>query len=96
VFSVTIEGLKPYELAARLEAEYGILTRPGLHCAPLIHRVLGTVERGGTTRFSFGPFLTEQAVEYAAVALAQIAASSCCPTRAAAVQRNRTPKQARA
>ena len=96
LFSVAIEGIEPYALAARLEAEYGILTRSGLHCAPLIHRVLGTIDSGGTTRFSFGPFLTEQDVQYAADALAQIAASSCCHTRAAAVRRNRTPEQVRA
>jgi cysteine desulfurase / selenocysteine lyase len=75
VFSVKIEGYTPHELAARLEGEYGILTRPGLHCAPLIHRALGTVPVGGTTRFSFGPFLTESDVEFAADALAAIAAS---------------------
>ena len=76
VFSVAVEGMEPHALAARLEADYGILTRPGLHCAPLIHRLLGTVEHGGTTRFSFGPFLTEHDINYAADALAEIAGIS--------------------
>lgn len=73
VFSVRIEGLEPYELAAILESHYGILTRPGLHCAPLAHAAIGTTSFGGTTRFSFGPFLTKQDVKFATDALAAIA-----------------------
>jgi cysteine desulfurase family protein len=75
VFSVRIEGYDPHELAAILEGTYGILTRPGLHCAPWIHHTLGTTPHGGTTRFSFSPFLTKQDVKYATDALAEIAAS---------------------
>jgi cysteine desulfurase/selenocysteine lyase len=73
VFSVRIEGLEPYELAAILESSYGILTRPGLHCAPLAHNALGTTQYGGTTRFSFGPFLSKQDIKFATDALAEIA-----------------------
>jgi cysteine desulfurase family protein len=73
VFSVRVEGLEPYELAAILESSYGILTRPGLHCAPLAHNALGTTQFGGTTRFSFGPFLSKQDVKFATDALAEIA-----------------------
>lgn len=75
VFSVRIDGLEPYELAAILESSYGILTRPGLHCAPLAHNAIGTTQFGGTTRFSFGPFLTKQDVHYTTHALAEIAMS---------------------
>jgi len=75
VFSVAVEGISPLELSARLENDFGILTRPGLHCAPLIHRTLGTLSQGGTTRFSFGPFLTPEDVAYAAEALASIAST---------------------
>jgi cysteine desulfurase family protein len=75
VFSVRIDGLEPYELAAILESTYGILTRPGLHCAPLAHNAIGTTPHGGTTRFSFGPFLTKQDVKFATDALAEIAMS---------------------
>jgi len=74
VFSIRIESLDPHELAAILESHYGILTRPGLHCAPLIHQALGTASSGGTTRLSFGPFLSVQDIHYAADALAEIAA----------------------
>lgn len=41
------------EAAFRLETEFGILTRCGLHCAPSAHRTLGTFPRG-TVRFSLG------------------------------------------
>lgn len=75
VFSVRVDGLEPYELAAILESSYGILTRPGLHCAPLAHAAIGTTRFGGTTRFSFGPFLTKQDVKFATDALAEIAMS---------------------
>jgi cysteine desulfurase / selenocysteine lyase len=61
VFSVHIDGL------------YGILTRSGIHCAPLAHETIGTANSGGTTRLSFGPFLTRQDVFYATNALAEIA-----------------------
>lgn len=73
VFSVRIEGLDPHELSAILESNYGILTRSGLHCAPLAHQTLGTTTQGGTTRLSFGPFLSVQDIHYAADALAEIA-----------------------
>ncbi len=74
VFSVRVAGFDdPQALSARLEADYGILTRSGIHCAPRAHATLGTAELGGTTRFSFGPFNSTQDVTYACDALAQIA-----------------------
>lgn len=75
VFSIRIQGLDPHELSAILEATYGILTRSGIHCAPLIHHALGTLETGGTTRLSFGPFLTVQDVKFATDCLAEVAGS---------------------
>lgn len=73
VFSVRIDGYDPQELAAVLETSFGILTRPGIHCAPLAHEALGTAATGGTVRLSFGPFVSAQDVSFAADALAQIA-----------------------
>ncbi len=84
VFSVRIEGFDaPGDLADVLENDYGILTRPGLHCAPGAHATIGTAEFGGTTRFSFGPFLSVQDVKYAADALGQICHNRSGATRAA-------------
>ncbi len=73
VFSVRIEGFdQPQTLSDILENQYGILTRSGLHCAPLAHKTFGTHTLGGMTRLSFGPFLTSQDVKYASDALGQI------------------------
>ena len=73
VFSVRLRGVTPQALADQLENEFGILTRAGLHCAPLVHRALGTADIGGTTRFSFGAFNSMPDVQYATDALAAIA-----------------------
>jgi selenocysteine lyase/cysteine desulfurase len=86
VFSVRVEGMSPTDLSAALERDFGILTRPGLHCAPLIHAALGTTAHGGTTRFSFGPFLTKQDIKYATDAVADIAMRGR-PTAASVAQR---------
>ncbi len=72
-FSALLEGMTPLQLATQLENDFGILTRAGLHCAPLAHSHLGTIDTGGTTRFSFGPFVTVSDVQYAASSLAKIA-----------------------
>ncbi|HUO06900.1 MAG TPA: aminotransferase class V-fold PLP-dependent enzyme [Phycisphaerae bacterium] len=73
VFSVRVRGMEPGKLAEVLENEFGILTRAGLHCAPLAHTHLGTVGSGGTTRLSFGPFLNVPDIEYVANALSAVA-----------------------
>lgn len=73
VFSIRIDGIEPHELSAVLEERHGILTRSGLHCAPLMHEALGTLARGGTTRLSFGRFVSLHDVQYAADALADVA-----------------------
>jgi cysteine desulfurase/selenocysteine lyase len=76
VFSARLEGMTAAALSTALEQNYGILTRAGLHCAPLVHRAIGTAQIGGTTRFSFGPFLSKQDVQFATDALAQIAGAN--------------------
>jgi len=57
--------------AFRLETEYGILTRCGLHCAPSAHKSLDTFPRG-TVRFSLGFASTEADVDAALTAIAAI------------------------
>lgn len=51
--SFRLAGLGPEEVAVRLEREFGILCRPGLHCAPAAHQHLGTLP-AGTVRLSPG------------------------------------------
>jgi selenocysteine lyase/cysteine desulfurase len=74
VVSIAIEGCPPQEAAVMLDTAHRIQTRPGLHCAPLMHRALGTLERGGALRFSVGPFNTRQEIDRAVEAVAEIAA----------------------
>lgn len=72
VFSVNVTGYAPGDLAATLEREYGLLTRPGIHCAPLAHQTIGT-HPTGTCRLSLGHLTTEADVRVAAEALVRIA-----------------------
>lgn len=73
VFSIRIDGYEPHELSAVLESSFGILTRSGIHCAPYAHETIGTAALGGTTRFSFGPFLSKQDVKFATDAISEVA-----------------------
>lgn len=71
VVSVETPGRELSRTAYELDAEYGIMTRVGLHCAPWAHRTLGTYP-SGTIRFSFGWRNTRQEVQAALRALGQI------------------------
>lgn len=72
VISVDFRNVDNAEASARLEREYGILTRCGLHCAPAAHKALGTFPQG-TVRLSVGWFTTPREVDLAAAALREIA-----------------------
>lgn len=58
-----------------LYTNWGIATRAGAHCAPLMHEALGTTERG-TVRFSFSFFNTEEEVDTAVRALRDLCAET--------------------
>ena len=60
------------EIALALERDYGVLTRCGLHCAPLAHQALGTYPQG-TVRFSPGWATTEQEICAALEAIHRLA-----------------------
>jgi len=68
VVSFNIDGISASDAALHFEDHYGILCRPGLHCAPSAHRTLGTFP-GGAIRFSFGYFNTNQDVDTAVEAV---------------------------
>ena len=55
----------------------GICVRAGAHCAPLMHKALGTAEQG-VVRFSFSHFNTEQEVQQAAQAVCALAREILC------------------
>ena len=57
-----------------LSLYYNISTRPGAHCAPLMHKAMNTVDQGAV-RFSFSHYNTEEEVDTAINAVKEIAAS---------------------
>lgn len=61
--SVNSSILDNSELGYILDSEYNIITRTGLHCAPLAHKTIGTYP-SGTLRLSFGYFNDEKDVDY--------------------------------
>jgi cysteine desulfurase family protein len=73
VVSFTHAAYSPAELATVLEAEFGILCRAGLQCAPLVHQMLGTAPpRGeGAVRLSLGPFLNRSDIDAAVLAISR-------------------------
>jgi selenocysteine lyase/cysteine desulfurase len=71
--SVTVGEHDAEDVGTILDVDYGVQTRTGLHCAPLIHEHHGTTPRG-TVRFSVGPFNTEAHIAAAIEAVAEIAA----------------------
>jgi len=64
VMSFTVRGRHVSEIGMRLEEEVGILCRVGLHCAPAMHRTLGTFPEG-TVRLAPGIFTTAGDIEVA-------------------------------
>ncbi len=62
VLSFTVAGRDPAEIGYRLDREFDIAVRVGLHCAPAAHRTIGTFP-GGSVRVSPGYFNTEQDIE---------------------------------
>lgn len=73
IVALNIGDYDSSEVSDELNVTYGIVTRPGAHCAPLMHKALGTVSQGAV-RFSFSHFNTEDEVDRAVQALAELAA----------------------
>ncbi len=73
VISIAVEGRDLGEIALALDRR-DICTRVGLHCAPAAHRSLGTLDSGGTLRFSPGFFTTSHEIQATLAALEEILA----------------------
>jgi cysteine desulfurase family protein len=73
IVSIALDQLDPQTAAAALDTAFGIQTRAGLHCAPLMHAALGTLHAGGTLRFSVGPFNTDEDIALTLAAMEQLA-----------------------
>ncbi|MBZ5510195.1 MAG: aminotransferase class V-fold PLP-dependent enzyme [Acidobacteriia bacterium] len=71
--TMNVEGLEAGDVGIMLDVDHDIATRTGLHCAPLVHQQLGTLERHGGVRFSIGAFNTEEQVDAAIHAVGEIA-----------------------
>ncbi|MBN2115662.1 MAG: aminotransferase class V-fold PLP-dependent enzyme [Anaerolineales bacterium] len=74
VISFTLDGKRVSEIGYRLDDEYEIFCRVGLHCAPAAHRSIGTFPEG-TVRFAPGPLTTLTEIDATIRALERIAAS---------------------
>jgi cysteine desulfurase family protein len=66
------EMLPAAEVGGILDQAFGVAVRPGLHCAPYVHRALGTFPEGAV-RVSPGPFNTAEDIDHLANALREIA-----------------------
>lgn len=72
IVALNLGPLSSGEVSDELSERYGIATRPGGHCAPRMHRALGT-ESTGAVRFSFSWFNTEAEVDVAIQAMQELA-----------------------
>lgn len=72
IVTLNIRDYDSSQVSDVLAQDYGIATRAGAHCAPRLHRALGTVERGAV-RFSFGWMNTEEDTDAALAAVREIA-----------------------
>lgn len=72
VVSLNLGDYDSSEVSDELSYRYEISTRPGAHCAPLMHQAMGTVDQG-MVRFSFSWFNTEADVDAAVGALRELA-----------------------
>lgn len=73
IVAINLGEMDSTELSYRLDSEYGICTRAGLHCSPGAHRKLGTSDRG-VVRFSVGCFNTVSEILYTLRAVENISA----------------------
>ncbi|MBQ8804231.1 MAG: aminotransferase class V-fold PLP-dependent enzyme [Tyzzerella sp.] len=72
IVTLNIGDYDSSEVSDELLMTYGISTRPGAHCAPLMHEALGTVEQGAV-RFSFSHYNTNEEIEAAIQAIKELA-----------------------
>lgn len=71
VISINIGNMDSGEVTYLLDNKYDIATRSGIHCSPLAHKTLGTLEQG-SVRFSLGIFNTKNEIDIAVEALKEI------------------------
>ncbi|MBQ1735105.1 MAG: aminotransferase class V-fold PLP-dependent enzyme, partial [Lachnospiraceae bacterium] len=72
VLSINVEDYEPSSIGEILGSDYNIAVRTGFHCAPFVHRLIGTEESLGTVRISVGYFNTERDIDAVVNALGEI------------------------
>lgn len=73
VLSMNVAGFEAGNTGTILDVDHNVATRTGLHCAPMVHEQLGTVEIKGTVRFAVGPFNNESDIDAAITGVANVA-----------------------
>ena len=71
--SINIGDLPAEQVGTMLDADHQLCVRAGLHCAPVIHKDQGTLERNGTVRIAPGFFTDDEDIEQAIKAVGEIA-----------------------
>jgi selenocysteine lyase/cysteine desulfurase len=72
LLTFNVDGMGAEDVGAILDGDFDIAARTGLHCAPLVHETLGTINRGAV-RFSLGVFTTEDDISETLRAMSLIA-----------------------
>ena len=72
VVALNIRDADSSEVSYILNEDYNIAVRPGLHCAPLAHKTIGSFDQGAV-RFSFGYENTHNEIDLAIKALKNLA-----------------------
>ncbi len=74
IVSFTVTGKRVSEIGLKLDEEYGVLSRVGLHCAPAAHKTIGSFPEG-TVRLAPGVFTTVSDIQEAIQAISKVVRS---------------------
>lgn len=70
--TMNVEGMEAGNVGIMLDVDFNIATRTGLHCAPLVHKQIGTMDIHGGVRFAVGPFNTKIHIDKAIEAVSEV------------------------
>ncbi|MPW24340.1 aminotransferase class V-fold PLP-dependent enzyme [Alkalibaculum sp. M08DMB] len=69
--SFTIDGIDSGKAGSWLDKRYHIMVRTGIHCAPILHKIMGT-DKTGTIRIGIGYSTTKEEIDYFIYALKEL------------------------
>jgi len=69
IISLNVENYSPSDVGSILNDEYGVCVRTGYHCSPFVHEFIGSLDKAGTVRISFGAFSESSEVDQLIAAL---------------------------